>query len=99
MTCHRRFTFTFLGGGDYEQVLRGLQEACKQHWWFTAPQVAGQGLNVLQAHVEVAAPDQWKAYQRAVTLMERIMWPRAVPTPAWEKLPPHGNRGRYRMTQ
>ncbi len=97
MTCHRRYIFTFRGDVDFKRFLTGLQEACETSWWFTDPVVRGQGLGVLQAEFQVAARDQWWAHKRAMRLMESVAWPLTVPTPEWEALPPHENRGSYRI--
>lgn len=99
MTCHRRYTFTFPGGAAFQQVLHRLLDACEESWWFSNPEVRGQGLGVMQVEFEVAARDQWWAHRRAMDLMERAVWPTPVPVPIWETLAPHTNRGRYRVSQ
>lgn len=104
MTCHRRYYFedpgTWLGGHDL--VLAILQHACEACWWFNEPQVAGQGLNRLAFSFTVSARDQWWAHKRAVNLALNCYialgkWEQDVPTPMWEPLEPHTNRGRFRV--
>lgn len=101
MTCHRRYTFTFHVEAGHKHVLDELQKACEMYWWYTDPVVRGNGLGVLQAEFQVAARDQWWAHKRAMNLMEQAVYSLGlempVPTPEWETLPPHSNRGHYRM--
>ena len=97
MTCHRRYTFTLAGDSGHNRILHNLQEACDQHHWFRDPEVRGRGLGVIQATFIVSARDKWWAHRRAMTLMEQAVWPLDVPTPDWEPLPPHMNRGGYRI--
>lgn len=97
MTCHRRYTFTFPGGDAHTKVLQELERQCEQYWWYSEPCVRGQGLGVMQVEFQVAARDQWWAHTRAMKLMAAAVWPHEVPTPEWETLPPHTNRGYDRV--
>lgn len=99
MTCHRRYTFTFELADGHQHILDRLNAACERYWWFCCPEVQGAALGVLQAEFQVSARDQWFAHKRAMDLMTTVAWPSPVPVPTWETLPPHTNRGRYRVTQ
>lgn len=102
MTCHRRYTFTFQVEVGYDHVQRYLDQACDDYWWYSEPRVRGRGLNVLQVEFQVAARDQWWAHKRAIDLMEKAIYSLGVelpiPVPEWEPLPPHTNRGSYRVS-
>jgi hypothetical protein len=103
VTCHRRYTFTFPVEVGHKHVQLQLEQACQTYWWYSEPKVRGNGLGVLQVEFQVAARDQWWAHKRAMSLMERAVYSLGldipVPTPEWEVLPPHSNRGRYRVPQ
>jgi hypothetical protein len=99
MTCHRRYTFTFHVETGHQHVRRELTAACEQYWWYSEPTVRGRGLGVMQVEFQVAARDQWWAHRRAMSLAEAAVHKLKleVPVPEWETLPPHANRGRYRV--
>lgn len=101
MTCHRRYMFTAAVEVGHRHVREQLEQACEEYWWYSAPDVRGEGLGILQVEFQVAARDQWWAHKRAMNLMERATWGLdiQVPTPTWENLPPHENRGRYRANR
>lgn len=106
MTCHRRYTFAVSRASKTsDAILEALHRACDRHWWFNSPEVEehAEGLpaplgpgHVYQVSFEVSARDQWWAHRRAMDLMEQLLYPQVTPTPVWETLPPHTNRGRYR---
>ena len=97
MTCLRRYTFTFLGDSGHSQVFHNLQAACDERTWLRDPEVRGRGLGVVQVVFLVSARDQWWAHKRAMTVMTEAAWPMDVAVPEWENLPPHMNRGGYRL--
>jgi hypothetical protein len=101
MTCHRRYTFTFPVEVGHGHVYAHLKAACDEHWWYTEPCVRGNGLGILQVEFQVAGRDQWWVHKRAMNLMEKAWYGLhidiPVPTPEWETLEPHANRGGYRV--
>lgn len=103
MTTHRRYTFLDETRGEgHNRVLAILQHACEVSWWFNEPVVGGQDEGTLTFSFTVSARDQWWAHQRAMQLAERVyrgikLGPAAIPVPLWEPLPPHTNRGRFRV--
>lgn len=99
MTCTRRYTFSFSREDGHEHVHDKLREACERHWWYENPEVAGQEEGALLASFLVTGRDQWWAHARAMRLIIDATWalkPDIIPTPLWETLPPHTNRGSYR---
>lgn len=105
MTCHRRYTFLYpetwdLGG--YSKILARLQAACEEFWWFEEPVINGEEDMSLEFSFTVSARDGWWAHQRAMNLAVHCFYvmgldEQYVPVPTWVKLPPHTNRGRYRV--
>jgi hypothetical protein len=106
MTCHRRYYFEHpkeITEG-HDAVLRILRHACEACWWFNEPEVVGKGYNRLAFSFTVSARDQWWAHKRAMKLAGECYlalggWEGSVPTPLWETLEPHMNRGRYRVPE
>lgn len=104
MTTHRRYSFVHPGPqGGHEAVLRVLQAACDQFWWYREPHVEGQPFNRLSFSFTVSGRDQWWTHHRAMELAVNCyyvlgMRERDVPEPAWEALAPHTNRGHDRVT-
>lgn len=105
MTAHRRYVFEHPGvlaiRGAHQDVLRVLQEACEDSWWYRDPEVQGEAYNRLTWAFTVSARDQWWAHRRALKLSEQVCYNLAieVPTPVWTVLPPHTNRGYDRLVQ
>lgn len=107
MTTHRRYYFQHPGewtGGGHDKVLSLLRRSCERHWWYNDPTVVGATFNLLQFEFTVSARDQWFAHKRAMSLAVDVYYclgmdERSVPTPMWEALAPHTNRGRYRVPQ
>lgn len=105
MTSHRRYYFEDPGQWtpeSYNQVLAVLQHACEVCWWFNEPEVYGQDYERLCFSFTVSARDQWWAHKRAMKLAGDCYvalgkWDGIVPTPMWEALEPHTNRGRFRV--
>ena len=106
MTCHRRYTFTYPDSwdrGGYSKILDHLQQACDRDWWFTLPVVAGESEGTLVFSFTVAGRDKWWVHHRAMELAIDCFYTvglneASVPMPTWEPLPPHTNRGRYRVS-
>ena len=106
MTTHRRYYFVHDGPwaveGGHETVLQELVDQCNRNWWYNNPEVHGQALGILEFRFTVSGEDQWRVHRRAMGLAETIyrrcgMTPEAIPTPMWEPLPPHSNRGYSRL--
>lgn len=105
MTTHRRYYFEHPGEwtkGGYDQILRVLQHACEVFWWFNEPIVEGEPFNRLSFSFTASGRDQWAVHQRATKLAVDCyraikLSPHQVPTPMWETLEPHMNRGRWRV--
>lgn len=105
MTSHRRYYYDHPGTwttADYTKVQAVLQHACEACWWFNEPEVYGQEYGRLSFAFTVSARDQWWAHKRAMKLAGECYlalgkWEGAVPTPMWEALEPHTNRGRFRV--
>jgi hypothetical protein len=95
VTCHRRYTFV-IQVSDISRIDDELRYSCERYWWFMDPEVRHESKDQHQVSFGVLARDQWWAHRRAMSLMEQVLWPRQVPVPTWEPLPPHTNRGRYR---
>lgn len=100
MTVHRCYTFTSEATwppGGRERVKRKLEQAVDTHWWFRDA-LEGQA-DLIQFTLTVSARDQWFAHKRVMKLAADICWMLKiqVPVPIWSPLPPHMNRGRYRM--
>jgi hypothetical protein len=97
VTCHRRYTFTVLASDlASSSILEAMYLWCDRHWWFNSPEVEEPANQTLEVSFDVSARDQWWAHRRAMDMMEQVLWPQPVPTPIWDTLPPHTNRGRYR---
>jgi hypothetical protein len=100
MTCRRKYVFTFPVEVGHAHMRTQLYKACQDHWWYSEPEVRGNGLGVLQVEFNVAARDQWWAHKRAIRLVELAFHGLGIdipiPTPEWYPLPPHENRGSYR---
>lgn len=102
MTAHRRYTFLDDSGiTDHSRIRDILQHACETSWWFNEPEVTVEGSS-LQFSFTVSGRDQWWAHKRAMDLADRVyrglkLGPARVPVPLWEPLPPHMNRGRFRV--
>lgn len=104
MTTHRRYFFQHpVEIADVHQLAKNLlHHMCQKYWWYNEPEVTGAPFNRLTFSFEVCARDQWFAHKRAMWLAIRTyeamgMAEYRVPTPMWETLPPHENRGRYRV--
>jgi hypothetical protein len=105
VTCHRRYYFEHSGEwieGNHDQILDILRHACEVYWWFNEPEVVGKNYGRLSFSFTVSARDQWWAHKRALKLATQCYlaigkWEKDVPTPLWEPLEPHANRGRYRV--
>lgn len=104
MTTHRRYFFQHPGEieGVHDQVLLLLRHMCEKYWWYNEPEVTGAAFNRMTFSFEVCGRDQWWCHRRAIWLAIRCyeamgMGDTRVPTPMWENLPPHENRGRYRV--
>lgn len=105
MTTHRRYFFQHPGeyvDGNHEQILNLLRNMCERHWWYNDAEVTGAPFNRLTFSFSVAGRDQWWCHRRAMWLAARVYeslgkTESKVPTPMWENLPPHENRGRYRV--
>lgn len=102
MTTHRRYRFEMAGVPEKNhavQVSHELRAACEIYWWFTDPEIQGEPFGRLIWFITVAGRDQWWTHRRAMKLADQVCWRIGdVPTPTWETLPPHTNRGRYRST-
>jgi hypothetical protein len=104
MSAHRRYYFDHPGewtAANHDKVLAVLQHACEVCWWFNEPEVTGQDQQCLRFCFTVSARDQWFAHKRAMRLALDCyqalgLWEKHIPTPMWETLEPHTNRGRYR---
>lgn len=101
----RRYTFTYDGvwaheeGWDTAEAV--LERRCGKFWWYEEPVVEGEAFKRFSFSVTVGGRDRWFTHKRAMMLAEAIymslsLSPRLVPTPTWEVLPPHTNRGRNR---
>lgn len=106
MTTTRRYTFIHDGVWAYEEghatVQVVLDRRVARYWWYADPQVWGEEDQRLCFAFTVTGRDKWWAHQRAMDLAGACYWalslsPRLVPTPTWEVLPPHTNRGRHRQ--
>lgn len=104
MTTHRRYSFVHPDSKDegHDTVLRILQTACEQHWWYRDPEVSGLPFARLVFSFTVSGRDQWWAHQRALKLATDCyyalgMYEVNVPAPEWEPLEPHSNRGYRRV--
>ena len=105
MTSHRRYLFSYpdrWDKGGHQKVRLVLERACEHRWWYSDPKVMGEPFNLLQFSFTVAARDQWWAHRRALGLARDCFYAvglgeNDVPLPEWETLPPHTNRGRWRV--
>lgn len=106
MTTHRRYFFQHPGtytGGRHDEVKRLLQHYCERYWWYNDPDVTGAAFDRLTFSLKVSARDQWACHKRAMYVAYRCyellgFVSEQVPEPMWETLPPHENRGRYRVS-
>lgn len=105
MTTHRRYFFQHPGEieGVHDQVLALLRHECERRWWYNEPEVTGAAFNRMTFSFEVCGRDQWWCHKRATDLGGLVyetlgMTRKQVPVPMWENLPPHENRGRYRVS-
>lgn len=106
MTTHRRYFFQHPGeydAGNHDQILALLQHQCESKWWFNEPEVMGAPFKRLTFSFEVCGRDQWWCHRRAMGLAQKVyeslgLRDTQVPVPMWENLPPHENRGRYRVS-
>jgi hypothetical protein len=104
VTSHRRYYFSHEGKwpSSYEPLWEELQRQCTRNWWYNDPEVHGEALGVLEWRVTVSGEDQWRAHKRAIGLartlyaVSRVPMDK-IPTPIWETLPPHENRGYNRV--
>lgn len=101
MTCHRRFTFELAGKYPVpflDEAELQLQYACDNYYWYKDPDVY-LSQTFLRFSFTVSARDQWWAHRRAMKAAEQVCWTLnlPVPVPTWVPLPPHMNRGRYRV--
>jgi hypothetical protein len=108
MTTHRRYCFSHPGEwsrpGSHAKILEILQGACEHRWWYRDPSVDGEAFNRLSMCFTVSARDQWWCHRRAMKLAVDAYYAVGLaepdlPTPEWEPLAPHANRGRYRVSQ
>lgn len=104
MTTHRRYYFPHEGRwpGPYEPLREELARQCTRNWWYNDPEVLGEALGLLEWRVTVSGEDQWRVHKRAIGLSRTLyavckLPLAAIPTPVWETLPPHGNRGYSRL--
>lgn len=106
MTTTRRYRFEHDGVWAHDEghatVAHVLARRCDRYWWYCAPAVEGEAFRRLIVSITVSGRDQWWCHQRAMNLasavyMSMSLSPKLVPTPTWEVLPPHGNRGRFRI--
>jgi hypothetical protein len=84
-------------------MLRVLQHASEACWWFNEPKLE-ESDGRMSISFTVSARDQWWAHKRAMRLAIDVYYAaglneKDVPTPLWETLEPHTNRGRYRVPQ
>jgi hypothetical protein len=101
-----RYTFAYDGVWAHEEgwdtVEAVLERRCGLHWWYRDPVVEGEPFRRLIFSVTVTGRDRWFTHTRAMRLAEAIymslsLSAKLVPTPTWEVLPPHMNRGRNRV--
>jgi hypothetical protein len=88
----------------YTKARKVLKDAQREHWWFREATVEGEPYGRLILNLVVSGRDQWWCYRRAMKLATDCFYAmgfteKDVPTPTWEPLEPHTNRGRYRVTQ
>lgn len=106
MTTHRRYFFQHPGvyaEDKHDQILGLLRHLAEKFWWYNEPEVTGAPFARLTFSFEVCGRDQWWCHRRAMWLATQVyesIGKRAtsVPEPMWENLPPHENRGRYRVS-
>lgn len=105
MPTTRQYRFEHDGpwGHDegHAEVLAVLQRRCDKYWWYTDPYVQGEAFRRLVFGFTVTARDKWFCHTRAMRLaaavyMSLSLSPKLIPTPTWEVLPPHTNRGGIR---
>src|SRR5262245_2390524 len=108
MTTHRRYFFVHQGATPtpeaHSKTLEIMRHWCERYWWYNEPRVDGEALNTFSFSFTVSARDQWWVHRRAMNLAEACYYaiglgPSKIPEPFWELLPPHTNRGRYRVPQ
>jgi hypothetical protein len=106
VTTHRRYYFVHEGPwtvpGGHARILEELQDQCNRNWWYNNPEVHGEALGLLEFRVTVSGEEQWRVHKRAMALAITCyhicgLGPDLVPTPMWEPLPPHSNRGYSRL--
>lgn len=88
--------------GGHDAVRRVLDFLCDKYWWYEAGEVRGEALGLMQFSFRVTGEEQWRAHKRAMILAACVyrnlgLHRRDVPVPLWRTLPPHTNRGRYRV--
>lgn len=104
MTTHRRYYFVHDGQWDagHDRVREELDRQCVRNWWYNNPEVLGEPFGLLEFRVTVSAEDQWRVHTRAMALARTLYAVsgkdvREIPTPFWEPLEPHTNRGYSRL--
>lgn len=104
MWTHRKFTWHVPGAGPqlHEQVRAVLQAAMDQTpQFFRNAWIGGGALGVLEFGVTVSDRDRWWVGRRVRLLSEQLRKATDLPVTLAheepEKLPPHPNRGKYRL--
>lgn len=106
MTSHRRYYFEHPGPWEdeeaYDLVRELLMYQSSRRWWYNEPLVEGRPFNRLSFHITVSGDNQWQVHHRAMGLAcavyRHLKLPaHDIPTPIWETLEPHSNRGRFRV--
>jgi hypothetical protein len=106
MTTHRRYWFVHPGQSPspeaHSKTLEIMQRWCEKYWWYNEPKTEGEPFDRFSFSFTVTARDQWWVHRRAMKLAEACYYalgvpPSKIPDPLWEVLPPHTNRGRYRV--
>ena len=107
MTTWRRYHYVFQGEvprNGHNKAAQIAQDATETFHWYQDAQVGGEPFGVLELTFTVAGRDRWWCHHRAQVLATNCFYAmgldeRSVPEPTWEKLTPHRNRGRYRVSR
>lgn len=102
MTTHRRYVFQIKNSSGHEKAKEILTSAVDQFHWYGEPEITGQPFGYLSVGFTVRARDQWWCHRRAMRLATDVWYAiglteKDLPSPIWENLAPHTNRGRYRV--